>query len=302
MIRDHSSVNVGLADESVKAAFRQMMDVLGMSVAVAATGSDQAGAARLTGDSNIVTGADNTKGVVLPVVIISRGGNTRVLNSDATHSLKVYPPLGGQINALGANLPFILGPTQSVNFDRSSLTQWYVGTFTNVTTSNVGTAQTGVTAVEYSGDSQYHKTVLTLATVLPAIAGGAALGVGKKVYVFPAGAIQILSAQINVGITQSEGHINADTPKVGLGSIVAAGVVSVLSGTAAFQDILTGQSAANCTGTATLKTLGPTTPPYIQEAAGSHDVFFNAAATWAASGDAAAILAGTITLNWLYIG
>src|SRR3990167_10807567 len=54
-------------------------------------------------------------------------------------------------------------------------------------TLNAGAANAGTTAVEY-GDSRLHQSVLTVNTTLPAIAGGAALAVGKLLYTFPAGA------------------------------------------------------------------------------------------------------------------
>lgn len=164
---------------------------------------------------------------------------------------------------------------------------------------NAGVAASGVTALEY-GDGRTHQTVLTIASVLPAIAGGAALGVGKLLYTFPAGEQIIESAYMSVGITQTEAHINANTPKVGLGSVIASGVVSVLNGTATFMDIITEQTAANCTGTPTVKTAKATSSPFefITAALGAKTVHFNAAVSWAASGDAAAILAGTVVLNW----
>jgi hypothetical protein len=168
------------------------------------------------------------------------------------------------------------------------------------TSASVGTAGTGVTAVEY-GDGRTHQTVLTLGTgcVLQAIAGGAALGVGALLYTFPAGAQIIDASYMSVAITQTQAHINANQPKVGLGTVIASGVVSALSGTATFQDILTGQTAADCNGTATVKTALPTAGiPFITESAGSKAVYFNAAATWSASGDAAALLTGTVVLNW----
>jgi len=168
------------------------------------------------------------------------------------------------------------------------------------TAAGLGTPGTGVTAVEY-GDGRTHQTVLTLGAscVLPAIAGGAALGVGKLLYTFPAGAQIIDAAYMSVAITQTQAHINADTPEIGLGSVVASGAVSVLSGTATFEDILTGQVAADCTGTATVKTALPTAGvPLITEAAGSKAVYLNVADTWAASGDAAALLTGTVVINW----
>ncbi len=166
-------------------------------------------------------------------------------------------------------------------------------------TVNVGTAGTGVTAAEY-GDGYYHTTVLTVSTTLPAIAGGAALAIGKLMYTFPAGAQVIASSYMSLGVTQTQAHINADTPKVGLGSVIGVGAVSVLNGNAAFMDIITEQAASNCTGTATVKSAKATSSPFefITAAAGAKTVYANFAASWAASGDAAALLAGTVVLHW----
>lgn len=169
------------------------------------------------------------------------------------------------------------------------------------TTGNVGAANAGTTAVEY-GDGAYHRTVLTVNTTLPAIAGGANLGVGKLLYTFPAGAIIIDAAYMSIAITQTQGNITADTPDVGLGTVIASGAVAVLSGTATFEDILTGQTAADCNGTATVKTAIPTAAvPLIVEAGGAHTVHLNVADGWAASGDAAATLVGTVVLSWRFL-
>lgn len=166
------------------------------------------------------------------------------------------------------------------------------------TTGGVGTPATGVTAVEY-GDGKTHQTVLTIASVLPAIAGGASLGVGKLLYTLPAGAHIIESAYMSVAIQQTEENITADTPEVGLGTVIASGAVAVLSGTGTFEDIITGQVAADCDGTATVKTAIPTAAvPLVIEAAGAKTVHLNVADGWAASGDAAAVITGTVVLNW----
>lgn len=173
------------------------------------------------------------------------------------------------------------------------------GTTLRVGASSVGTANTGVTAVEY-GDGYQHTTVLTVNSTLPAIAGGAALGVGTLLYTLPAGVQVVEIAYMSMGITQTTGHINANTPNVGLGSVVASGVISTLSGTATFQDYMVGSNAANCTGTATVNTTLATSSPFanIRNAAAAKTIYFNAAATWSASGDPAAIIAGTVTLKW----
>ena len=171
-------------------------------------------------------------------------------------------------------------------------------TFTGVKTlKNVGTVATGSTVVEW-GDGYNHTSVITVSTTLPAIAGGADLAVGKLIYTFPAGAVVSVIAYMSIAITQTQGNINADTPDVGLGTTIASGVVALLSGTAAFENIMTGQTAANCTGTATVQTVHN----HVDIAVGDdHTVYLNVADGWAASGDAAALLTGTIVLNWQFL-
>jgi len=173
------------------------------------------------------------------------------------------------------------------------------GSAAQVTASNVGTAGTNVTAVEY-GDGFSHNTVLTVAAAdVPDIAGGAALAVGYLVYTFPAGKIIVDNAYMSMAIQQVDGHITADTPDVGLGTVTASGVVATLDGTATFENILTGQTAANCNGTAAVAAVQTT---LNIPTASAHTVYFNIADTWAASGDANATMSGTIVLNWRRIG
>lgn len=158
-----------------------------------------------------------------------------------------------------------------------------------------GVAATGVTAVE-SGKDGYHTVVLTINTTLPAIAGGADLAVGKLLYTLPAGAVIVDSAYMSVAITQTQAHINADTPDVGLGTTIASGANALLSANALFENILTGQTAADCTGTATVKTIA--NQVLVRETADTKTVYLNVADGWAASGDAAALVTGTVKLNY----
>ena len=167
-------------------------------------------------------------------------------------------------------------------------------------TKNIGTIATGST-VTHIGDGTNMRAVITVNTTLPAIAGGAALGVGKLLYTLPAGALIIKSAYMSIAITQTDDNITADTPDVGVGTVIASGVVSVLGGTATFESIITGQAAANCSGTATVKTATPTAGvPLVIETAGAKTVYLNVADTWAASGDAAALLTGTVIIDYTF--
>lgn len=72
---------------------------IGIAGTVAAAGSTNADAAPLIYDSNDVTGADATKGVIL--VDCPVGSSIRVFNTAAA-VLKLYPPAGAQINGLTA--------------------------------------------------------------------------------------------------------------------------------------------------------------------------------------------------------
>lgn len=159
-----------------------------------------------------------------------------------------------------------------------------------------GTAAAGTEVSEVSADGVNFQAIITMDSVLPAIAGGAALGVGVLAYTLPAGAVIVESASMSMAIQQTEGNITADTPEVGLGNVIASGAVAVLSGTPAFENVLTGQVAADCDGTPTVKTVADQV--LVIEAADAHTIYFNVADTWAAGGDAGALISGTIIINY----
>lgn len=167
---------------------------------------------------------------------------------------------------------------------------------------NKGVAAAACRAQEF-GDKYHHTTVLTLegaSAVLPAIAGGADLAVGLKLYDFPAGAVIVEAARLyDVAIQQTDGNIDADTPDVGLGTTIASGAVAVLGGTAAFENVLTGQTFTDCDGTAEDVTVGT---QLIIAPGDSHSLYLNVADGWAADGDAAAIVSGQIVIHWRYLG
>lgn len=163
---------------------------------------------------------------------------------------------------------------------------------------NIGTAATGVLAVEL-GDSSNHVTELDISTVLGAIAGGADLGLGIPLYTFPAGVINQKAASINVDFDELDGNVTADTPELGLGTTVAAGAVAVLGGTPAFENIHTGTAMADCNGTPLVSTLATS---LVINAAGDHVVYLNTADGWAAGGEAAMPVTGKVTLEWTFIG
>lgn len=160
-----------------------------------------------------------------------------------------------------------------------------------------------VTAVEY-GDGKDITTVLTLTNfVVGALAGaGAALGMGNIVYTFPAGQhLELVYGLSDISLTAAGTAVNTDT---GLGSVIASGAVSVLSGTATFENRLTGQTIATASsgGAAASALLAATagigTGIALNVAASVKDVFLNSAGTWNANNTGNLTATGTIVLKW----
>lgn len=92
---------------------------------VAATGSAQGDAAALAEGFNFVTGADGTKGVILPTPY--DGMVVTVKNRDSDNAiLKVYPTTGKAVNALSANAAISLAvkvPARFTYLDSTGI--WY---------------------------------------------------------------------------------------------------------------------------------------------------------------------------------
>lgn len=250
--------------------------------------------------TNLDAGASGTAGTVDVFPATEAKGKIAITATDSTGNTTTTITNAAQSATATMTIPDTNG---SASFVMTAAAQTIGGvkTFSSAiaTSANIGTPATGVTAAE-TGDGVYHRTVLTVATVLPAITGGAAEAEGVLLYTMPAGAIAIHSAKMSLAITQTQGNITADTPDGGLGSVIATGAVSTLDGTATFEDILTGQTFNDCNGTAEVKTVS--NQPMVMETGAAHTVHFNAADTWAASGDAAATVTGTVTLVWSFIG
>lgn len=94
--------------------------------AVAAAGSAQGDAGAVTAASGAIihaTGADATKGIVLPTA--AAGKFYFVKNADAANAvLKVYPASADDINALGANTAISMAANTSATFVAIDATNW----------------------------------------------------------------------------------------------------------------------------------------------------------------------------------
>jgi hypothetical protein len=90
---------------------------------VTAAGSVIGDAAQLSQGINIVTGANGTVGVILPVAV---PGMQVIVKGVTAGVLKVWPKTGAQINAVGASTAYSLTTgAMPLTLVATSATQWY---------------------------------------------------------------------------------------------------------------------------------------------------------------------------------
>lgn len=163
-----------------------------------------------------------------------------------------------------------------------------------ITTDNIGTVASGTSVVEY-GNGAFHQTVITVDTTLSTISA-TTLRVGKLIYTFPDGAVDVKATYMSMALTTSGTSNTADTPDIGIGTVIGTGSSATLNG-GTMENIITGQTADDCNGTA--EVLHQVTSLVIATA-GAHTVYFNAADTWVAT-DTACAIAGTIIIEWTFV-
>lgn len=162
------------------------------------------------------------------------------------------------------------------------------------TNANNGTAATNVTAVHY-GDGINVTAVLTVTNAAMTVGNSASLGTGVLIYTLPAGNITVHSSYMQLAIAGVS--TTTDTPDVGLGTVIATGVVTVLGGTATFEDIQTGVAADDTNGT---NEIAASAAALNVLTGGAHTVHFNAADAWGANADASATVNGSVVLRYTY--
>lgn len=117
---------MALASELVQAKFspEQAKNLGGQTSTIAAAGNSQGTATAVTASLTTVTGADGTKGVILPAAL--PGDTVRIYSSAATNALIVYPPSGAAINAASANASYSHTAQTEHIYCCFSATQWTV--------------------------------------------------------------------------------------------------------------------------------------------------------------------------------
>ena len=89
---------------------------------VAATGSVQADAAAIAVGFTLVSGADGTKGVLLPV---AAAGKVCMIKNNTAAVLKVWPAGSNAINAIAASSAISMASLTSADFTAYDATTWY---------------------------------------------------------------------------------------------------------------------------------------------------------------------------------
>ncbi len=162
---------------------------------------------------------------------------------------------------------------------------------------NVGSYPAGVSVWEY-GDGFQHTTFITITDLaMPSIPGGTNLRLGKLIYTFPVGEVVVKSCKLSSSLTQTQGFINDDTPEIGLGTTLGAGVGPTL--TAIYENIAAGLAATNANGAIITRTIADQT--LVIGTSDSHGVYLNMADDWAVGGDSGALLNALIIINWTFL-
>jgi len=159
------------------------------------------------------------------------------------------------------------------------------------------TPATGTLSVVETGVDQDRITTIDIADLVLIATTNANKGDGKLLYTLPAGNVIITRATIALGIVGTAALNVADTPDLGLGTVVASGAVAVLSGTGTFENILTGQTVSACDGTVQLASVAST---LTIAAAAAHTIYLNIADGWAGV-DAGMKATGRVVIEWKYM-
>ena len=265
--------------------------------------TDSSGALDFGNETLTTTGAVATGALTVTGAAIFADGATDVdiASHDATNGLK----LGGVlVSATAAEINLLDGSSATAPVVSTAAILDNAGALR--TAENVGTAGTGVTAVEY-GDGYNHVTVLTTttSTVLDAdIDDNETIAVGAIIYTFPAGVY--VGHSIHLDITAFHAVDLDNSADVGAGSVIGSGASATLNGTT-MEDWLTGQTVdmSSSTGATEKSTLMTAGNNLLFEAAGSHVLNLNAAAVWNSTGATSnqeLHAVGTVTIAWTFLG
>lgn len=161
---------------------------------------------------------------------------------------------------------------------------------------NIAPADGTLSVVEKGSGETYHVTQINIADMsLITPAAAADLASGKLIYTLPGGRITIDKVYLNLSVDTGGSTVSADTPDLGLGTTVASGAVATLDGTAAFEDVLTGQTMGDVDGTAKVATAAST---LTLEDDDDKTIYLNIADGWVGAEATGVQATGTVILVW----
>lgn len=162
----------------------------------------------------------------------------------------------------------------------------------------LGTPGANTTVLEYSTGRDFTSVITLGPGFTYAVAGAAAEAIGKLIYTLPAGAQICSAASLSVSL-QGTGTVDADTPEIGIGSLIASGANATLGAVGATaEDYIAGVAVADCNGTVTnaLAVPSPASLPGINVVGGVKLIHLNIADTWAGADTVTAT--GTVVIRW----
>jgi len=157
---------------------------------------------------------------------------------------------------------------------------------------------TGTVVANETGFDSHRITTIDIADLVLLATTNASVGGGKLIYTFPAGKIIVKRATLSVGIIGTAALNVADTPEIGIGTVVATGAIATLgAGAATMENIFDGTAISACDNTAYQ---GSQSLTLAITAAAVHDVYLNLADGWAGI-DAGMKATGRVILEWAYM-
>jgi len=180
--------------------------------------------------------------------------------------------------------------------------------YTNNLSAPLMTTPVGTVVIEELGDGRSMVTKLTLTDFAIGTMPGTATAkaIGNIVASFPAG-VHLEEITYSLLSLKAPGTVVAAV--VALGSVIASGVVAILTGTATFVDrnasTTINTAPTGGTAVASLKntTAGVQTGIALNVSGSVKDVFLNAAGTWNVdNGSGNLLTSGTITIKWVKLG
>ena len=96
-----------------------------LQTGVVAAGTTQSGATPVYGDNVVVATCAAGAGVILSTNASFAPGDDVFLTNQGANACLIYPPVGGQINALGANVGFSVAAGKQTNFRSVGGNQFY---------------------------------------------------------------------------------------------------------------------------------------------------------------------------------